>query len=137
MASALIHGDRDRSQVVSHGKKPPSPLDQGSKTPIPRSSEAKKRLNSSDGASSRQLASATKVPTASGCKPKSATKQRPSDILNPKTVDPVSKAINNQLTKASNCHFFVLHQWFLHAKLTKRSFDSLLCDVTLVVMSRS
>ena len=76
MASALIHGDR--SQV----------LDQGSKTPIRRSSEAKKRLNSSDGTSSRQLASATKVPTA-----KSATKQRPSAILNPKTVDPVSKTI--------------------------------------------
>lgn len=93
MASALIHGDC--SQVVSHGKKPPSPLDQGSKTPIPRSSEAKERLSSSNGASSRQLASATKVATASGCiKPKSATKQRPSDILNPKTVDPVSKAVS-------------------------------------------
>lgn len=105
MASALIHGDRDRSQVVSHGKKPPSPLDQGSKTPIPRSSEAKKRLNSSDGASSRQLASATKVPTASGCKPKSATKQRPSDILNPKTVDPVSKADSVVL---SSLHLFTV-----------------------------
>ena len=105
MASALIHGDRDRSQVVSHGKKPPSPLDRGSKTPIPRSSEAKKRLNSSDGASSRQLASATKVPTASGCKPKSATKQRPSDILNPKTVDPVSKADSVVL---SSLHLFAV-----------------------------
>ena len=85
MASALLHGDR--SDVVSRGKKPPSPVVQGSKTPIPRSSEAKKRLNSSDG-SSKQLVSAAKVP-ASGRK--SATKQRPSDILNPKTADPVSK----------------------------------------------
>lgn len=84
MASALLHGDR--SQVVSRGKKPPSPLVEGSKTPTPRSSEAKKRLNSSDG-SSRQLASAAKAPTS--CK--SATRQRPSDILNPKTVDPVSE----------------------------------------------
>lgn len=87
MASASLHGDR--SHVVSRGKKPPSPLGQGSKTPIPRSSEAKKRLNSSDG-SSKQLVSAAKVPTP-GCK--SATKQRPSDILNPKTVDPVSNFV--------------------------------------------
>lgn len=84
MASASLHGDR--SYLVSRGKKTPSPLVQGSKTPIPRTSEAKKRLNSSDG-SSKQLVSAAKVPT-SGCK--SAAQQRPSDILNPKTVDPVS-----------------------------------------------
>ncbi|KAJ7336569.1 hypothetical protein OS493_011783 [Desmophyllum pertusum] len=91
MASASLHGDR--SHVVSRGKKPPSPLGQGSKTPIPRSSEAKKRLNSSDG-SSKQLVSAAKFPTP-GCK--SATKQRPSDILNPKTVDP----FNDKTPKSS------------------------------------
>lgn len=80
MASASLHGDR--SYVVSRGKKTPSPVVQGSKTPIPRTSEAKKRLNSSDGRS-KQLVSAAKVST-------STAKQRPSDILNPKTVDPVS-----------------------------------------------
>ena len=79
MASASLHGDR--GYVVSRGKKTPSPVVQGSKTPIPRTSEAKKRLNSSDGGS-KHLVSATKVSTS--------TKQRPSDILNPKTVDPVS-----------------------------------------------
>ena len=87
MASASLHGDR--SHVVSRGKKPPSPLVQGSKTPVPRTSEAKKRLNSSDG-SSKQFVSAAKVPSP-GCK--SAAKQRPSDILNPKTVDPVSNFV--------------------------------------------
>ena len=80
MASASLHGDR--SYVVSRGKKTPSPVVQGSKTPIPRSSDAKKRINSSDGGSTK-LASAAKLST-------SAAKQRPSDILNPKTVDPVS-----------------------------------------------
>ena len=87
MASASLHGDR--SHVVSRGKKPPSPLVQGSKTPVPRTSEAKKRLNNSDG-SSKQFVSAAKVPSP-GCK--SAAKQRPSDILNPKTVDPVSNFV--------------------------------------------
>lgn len=85
MASALLHGDR--SDVVSRGKKTPSPVVQSSKTPTPRGSATNKRLNSSDGAS-KQLVSAAKVPS-SRCK--SAAKQRPSDILNPKTVDPVSK----------------------------------------------
>lgn len=80
MASASLHGDR--SYVVSRGKKTPSPVVQGSKTPISRSSDVKKRLNSSDGGS-KQLVSAPKLST-------SAAKQRPSDILNPKTVDPVS-----------------------------------------------
>ena len=84
MASASLHGDR--SHIVSRGKKPPSPLVQGTKTPLPRTSEAKKRLNSSDG-SSKQFVSAAKVPSP-GCK--SAAKHRPSDILNPKTIDPVS-----------------------------------------------
>ena len=79
MASASLHGDR--SYLVSRGKKTPSPVVQGSKTPIPRTSEAKKRLNSSDGGS-KQLVSAAKLSTSA--------KQRPSDILNPKTVDPVS-----------------------------------------------
>ena len=81
MASASLHGDR--SYLVSRGKKTPSPVVQGSKTPIPRPSEAKKRLNSSDGGSKR-LVSAAKVSTSI------TAKQRPSDILNPKTVDPVS-----------------------------------------------
>ena len=87
MASASLHGDR--SHVVSRGKKPLSPLVQGSKTPTPRSGDAKKRLNSSDG-SSKQFVSAAKVPTPV-CK--SATKHRPSDILNPKTVDPVGNFV--------------------------------------------
>ena len=80
MASASLHGDR--GYVVSRGKKTPSPVVEGSKTPIPRTSEAKKRLNSSDGGS-KHLVSTAKVST-------STAKQRPSDILNPKTVDPVS-----------------------------------------------
>ena len=81
MASASLHGDR--SYLVSRGKKTPSPVVQGSKTPIPRPSEAKKRLNSSDGGS-KHLVSSAKVSTSI------TAKQRPSDILNPKTVDPVS-----------------------------------------------
>ena len=85
MASASLHGDR--SQVVSRGKKPPSPLVQGSKTPTPRSTDTKKRLNSSDG-SSKRFVPAAKVPTPAF---KSATRHRPSDVLNPKTVDPLGK----------------------------------------------
>ncbi|KAM7445847.1 hypothetical protein ABFA07_005819 [Porites harrisoni] len=91
MASALLHGDR--SDVVSRGKKTPSPVVQSSKTPTPRGSATNKRLNSSDGAS-KQLVSAAKVPS-SRCK--SAAKQRPSDILNPKTVDP----FNDKTPKSS------------------------------------
>lgn len=87
MASASLHGDR--SYVVSRGKKTPSPVVQGSKTPIPRTSEAKKRLNSSDGGS-KHLVSAANVST-------STAKQRPSDILNPKTVDP----FNDRTPKSS------------------------------------
>lgn len=91
MASASLHGDR--SQVVSRGKKPPSPPVQGTKTPTPRSTDTKKRLNSSDG-SSKRFVSAAKVPTPA-CK--SATRHRPSDVLNPKTVDP----FNDKTPKSS------------------------------------
>ena len=44
------------------------------------------------------------------------------------------KLLNNQSIIASICPFVVQHPWLLQAKL---SFDPLLCDVTLVVMSRS
>lgn len=110
MASASLHGDR--SQVVSRGKKPPSPLVQGSKTPTPRSTDTKKRLNSSDG-SSKRFVPAAKVPTPAF---KSATRHRPSDVLNPKTVDPVGKysldylfiqkSLDNDSSFIQSCSFF-------------------------------
>ena len=39
------------------------------------------------------------------------------------SVHTYDKLLNNQLLIASICPFFVLHQWLLHAKLTKPSFD--------------
>ena len=40
------------------------------------------------------------------------------------------KLLNNQSIKASICPFFVLHQWLLHAKLTKPSEAVTRCYVT-------
>ena len=40
------------------------------------------------------------------------------------------KLLNNQSIKASICPFFVLHQWLLHAKLTKPSEALTRCYVT-------
>ena len=40
------------------------------------------------------------------------------------------KLLNNQSIKASICPFFVLHQWLLHAKLTKPSEALNRCYVT-------
>ena len=46
------------------------------------------------------------------------------------SVHTYDKMLNNQSTKASICPFFVLHQWLLHAKLTKPSKAFTRCYVT-------
>ena len=82
MASASVHGDR--SQIVSRGRTAPSSVSRTSSA----KTETQKRLNTSDG-SSKQLASATKVRSPFPKSP-AKTSGRPSDRLNPKTIDPVS-----------------------------------------------
>ena len=93
MATASVHGDR--SQIVSRGKTAPS---LGSRTPSAKA-KAQKRLNTSDGTSSKQYSSASK--TRSPLPKSPATKSssgRPSDRLNPKTIDPVSACLYVHLT---------------------------------------
>lgn len=82
MASSLAsHG---RSHVVSRAKKTPSPSTLLPKTPNKPETNFKKRLNSSDGSSKRHVTS------TSPFRVERSTSSRPSDRLNPKTVDPVS-----------------------------------------------
>lgn len=85
MATASVHGDR--SQIVSRGKTAPS---LGNRTSSAKD-KSQKRLNTSDG-SSKELVSASKVrsPLPKSPATKTSTGRRPSDRLNPKTIDPVS-----------------------------------------------
>lgn len=82
MASAV----GNRKLLASHEKKPP--INQASGPPIP--GIRKKGPKSPGGTNSKHSASATAV-SRSGFK--SAQRQRPSDVLNPKTIDPVSKTV--------------------------------------------
>jgi len=82
MASSLA--SQGRSQVVSRAKKTPSPSVCVPKTPSKTLSDSKKRLNSSDGSSKRH------TDPKSPFRVERSSTGRPSDRLNPKTVDPVS-----------------------------------------------
>ncbi|XP_068709983.1 PACRG-like protein [Montipora capricornis] len=83
----------DSDQFVSREKKPTSPLSQGSRTAASRI--GKQGLKSCYETNSRQLIPAASTVSPSGCK--SASRHRPSDILNPKTIDP----FNDKTPKSS------------------------------------
>lgn len=64
-------------------------------------------------------------------KPGYKTKNTVTDPQNiQQSVHTYYKLLNNQSIKASICPFFVLHQWLLHAKLTKPTEALTCCYVT-------